>query len=168
MIRPPSNQKPYDEYWSGDPAFVQPPQKPTDESDEARRKYVADLAEHAAKLKRARQTGDWSPLLIEGQQPTKFVMQPIRGAQWRWLVDESTREDEHRMGPAQFWSLMFRCACVSVKNLGVDLPDKPVRHKDLGLIAPADIPNALDTIDAAIVTELADAAFARAQNLDPL
>lgn len=157
MIRPPSNQKPYDEYWSGDPAFVQP-----DAND------PASVEEHACRVKRARETGDWTPLLIEGQEPTKFVMQPIKGDQWRWLVDESTREDEHRMGPAKFWSLMFRCACVSVKNLGIQLPDKPVRHPDLGMIAPVDIPNTLDSIDASIVTELAGAAFERARALNPL
>ena len=156
MLRLPSNQKEYDEYWSGDPAFIQPA-----DSDDAR-------IEHAAKIKRARETGDWSSLLIDGQQPTKFVMQPIDGDQWRWLVDESTRDDEHKMGPAVFWQLMFRCACVSVKNLGVQVNDKPVRHPKLGAIAPIDIPNLLDKIDASIVTELAGAAFERARNLNPL
>ena len=156
MLRLPSNNKAYDTYWSGDPAFIQP-----DDTDESR-------ADHAAKVKRADETGDWSPLLIDGQEPTKFVMQPIKGDQWRWLVDESTREDEHKLGPAKFWSLMFRCACVSVKNLGITVPDKPVRHPDLGMIAPVDIPNTLDTIDSSIVVELASRAFARAQNLNPL
>ena len=158
MLRLPSNQRQYDTYWSGDPAFVQ---LAADATDEQR-------AEHVAKIKRAHETGDWSALLIEGAQPTKFVMQPIKGDQWRWLVDESTRDDQYRMGPAQFWQLMFRCACVRVVNLGVELPDKPVGHKKLGLIAPIEIPNMLDTIDASIVTELAGAAFERARNLNPL
>lgn len=168
MLRLPSNQRDYDDYWSGDPAFIQPSPLPDNPTDEQTAEWKKAFEEHAAKIKRARETGDWSPLLIEGQQPTKFVMQQIRGDQWRYLVDESTREDEHRMGPATFWQLMFRCACVSVKNLGIDVNDKPVKHRDLGLIAPADIPNLLDKIDASIVTELAGAAFERARNLNPL
>lgn len=156
MLRLPSNQREYDEYWSGDPAFHQPA-----DSDEAR-------AEHAAKIKRARETGDWSPLLIDGETPTKFVMRPIKGDQWRWLVDEATREDEHRMGPALFNQLMFRCAVVSVKNLGMKVNEDQVRHKKLGMIAPKDIPDVLDSIDASIVTELAGVAFERARNINPL
>lgn len=158
MLRLPSNQKEYDTYWSGDPAFHQPA---ADASEE-------DRAEHAAKVKRAQETGDWSPLLIEGETPTKFVMRPIDGNQWRWLVDESSRDDQFKMGAAIFWSLMFRCAIVRVVNLGMKVSDTPVKHAKLGMIAPQDIPNLLDTIDASIVTELAGAAFERARNLNPL
>jgi hypothetical protein len=165
MLRLPSNQREYDTYWSGDPAFVQPVKNENGEID-------PDVAaEHAAKVKRATQTGDWSELRIDGQEPTKFVMQPISGKQWRYLVDESTRTDEHRMGTAVFWSYIFRCACTSIKNLGMTVNDKPVRDKDhpyLGPIAPQDMPDVLDKIDGAIVTELAAAALERAQNLDPL
>jgi hypothetical protein len=157
MLRLPSNQREYDDYWSGDPAFHQP-----DKNDEAA------VKEHAEKVRRARQTGDWSSLLIEGETPTKFIMRPIKGHQWRWLIDESQRQDEHKMGGGLFMQLMFRCACVSVKNLGIPVNEKQVKHPDLGMIAPVDIPDTLDAIDSAIVTELADAAFARAQNLDPL
>ncbi len=158
MIRPPSVQKPYDEFYSGDPAFVQPPKDASE----------AALKDYAAKVKRARDTGDWSPLLIEGVQPTRFVMQVIKGDQWRWLLDQSSRDDEFKIGPAEFWHLMFRCALVEVANLGAEVNSKPVKHRHLGAIAPVDVPNLLDTFDAAIVTELASAAFERSRTLNPL
>lgn len=169
MLRLPSIQKEYDDYWSGDPAFVQPPKEPGKEaSDEARAKWKEAVAEHLAKIKRARETGDWSSLLIEGEQPTKFIMKPLKGQQLRFLIDEHMRADQFRIGDAQLSSLVFRCAFSAVKNLGVAYNDKPVRHPDLGLIASSDVTDMLDQIDQSIVAELASVAFEKAQNLNPL
>jgi hypothetical protein len=172
MLRLPSVQDQYEDYWSGDPALVQPPQHPGEKaSPEDIAKWESAIREHADKIRRARQTGDWSDLIRPGETPTKFVMRQVDGEQWRYLLDESAREDEHQMGQAKFWHYMFRCAVVSVKNLGKTVNEKQVkdkRHPALGLIAPADIPNLLDQIDGSIVTELAQVAYVKARGLDPL
>lgn len=151
---------------------MQPPIEPgPDATDAERAEWTAAIDIYRATLRRCHQTGDWTTLIIEGQTPTKFVMRPIDGDQWRYLLDEAAREDEHKMGVAMFWHYMFRCSVVAVKNLGTDLPTKPVKDRDhpaLGLIAPSDIPNYLDRIDASIVAELGQLAYMKARDLDPL
>jgi hypothetical protein len=143
MIRPPSNQTSYDEFWSGDPAFVQP----------------AD----PEKFKRARETGDWAGVLLEGSQPTKFVMQPLRGSQHRWIADQVAAG---AIGAAQAHQLAFRCALQEVANFG-DVAVKRTMHDKLGQIATSEIPDLLDAITTAIVSEIGDRVFARAQGLSP-
>ena len=143
MIRPPSNQSHYDEFWSGDPAFVQPA------NQEA--------------VRRARETGDWRELLIDGQVPTKFVLQPLKGHQHRWIADQAA---SRAIGPAQAHQLAFRCALVDVVNFG-DVKVKKTNHAALGQIATTDIPDVLDSITTEIVSEIGDLIFARAQGLSP-
>src|SRR5262249_51474432 len=68
ILRSTSLLREYDDVFSGDPSFVQPGDTP-----EAKK-------EHAAKVKRARETGDWSALQMTGaQQPTKFKLRPLPG-----------------------------------------------------------------------------------------
>lgn len=160
MLRLPSVQGQYDTYWSGDPVFTQP-----DETDECA------LRGHADKLKRAHETGDWAPLLKDGEvleHASKFVMQPLKGRQLRWLIDQTRRNDEHQIGNAQLGSLVFRCAFVSVKDLDLDRKEKSFKHPDLGTIASSDVTDVLDRIDQGIVVELAAHAFQKAQALNPL
>lgn len=156
--RPASNQREYDEFWSGDPAIVQ---LPADATDEQRK-------EHAEKLKRARETSDWTGVVVPGSTPTKFVLRQIKGSQFRWIVDQCQRTDMYRIGPAEMAQLIFRCAFVKVVSLGVPISDKQVRHQELGLIAHEDVTNTLDEIHVGIVTELADLAFDKANRLNPL
>lgn len=126
------------------------------------------VKEHAAKVKRCRETGDWSGLLIQGATPTKFVMRPIAGSQLRWLTDQLGRTDEFRIGLGVALALLFRCAFVDVHNLGIEVDAKTSQHRDLGSIASVKVTNLLDSIDASIVAEIADAAFERARDLNPL
>lgn len=157
-VRAPSNQKPYDEFWSGDPAFVQP--DPTD---------IPATREHYAKVKRARDTGEWNELLVPGKTPTKFVMQPLKGEQIRWIYDRNNCSDaEKEMGNAVSLALCFRCAIVEIHNLGIDYTLKFVEHPHLGKIADADVVNLLDTANQTIVTELGLLASMRARELSPL
>lgn len=157
MLQLPSVQGEYADYWSGDPAFHQP-----DSNDEE------SVREHADKVRRARETGDWSPLLIEGQVPTKFVMKPLKGRQLRWLIDQSSRNDEYRIGNAQLGALVFRCAFVSAKDLDLSVADRHIKHPELGKIASADVTDVLDRIDQSIVIEIAAHVYEKALNLNPL
>ena len=78
MIRPPSNQKHYDEFWSEDEAFEQLPAEATAEA----------RAAFGAKLTVAIETGDWSALRVAGaSEPTKFIMRQIPGESFGKLAD---------------------------------------------------------------------------------
>jgi hypothetical protein len=158
-IRLPSYQKPRDDFWSGDPAFT----KPNMDDDEA-------VAAHIAKIKRARDTGDWNEILIPGKIPTKFVMQPIKGEQWRWIYDRNRCSDaEKEMGDAVSLAFCFRCSVVEIANTGIDgFKLEFVDHPHLGRIASADIVNMLDASDRSIVTELGLVASMKARDISPL
>lgn len=157
-IRPPSNQKPYDEYWSGDSAFQQP-----DTRD------LETVKIHHERIKQARKTGDWTSLTVAGRQPTKFVMQPLRGDQLRWIHDRRDVSDQEKlMGDAITMSLAFRCAVIDVGNLGFEFKIAFVDHPHLGRIADTNIVNLLDASDPSIVSELGMVALWRARELDPL
>lgn len=159
MLRLPSNQNQYDDYWSGDPAFTQP--DPDDPES---------VADHAAKVKRARETGDWSPLIKPGQQPTKFIMRQLRSTQTNRIGDQYRRADEKKIGDLTLMELIFRCALVKVVDSGIKAIDefKHVTHPELGQIVPDKVINALGEISDSIVQELAGAAIDRKQNLNPL
>lgn len=163
MIRPPSNQKPYDEYWSGDPALLQPPEDDDPVSNGLR-------IEYAEKLKRCRQTGSWSELIVAGETPTKFIMQPIKGEQVRWFHDQATISDPSKaLRDGVALSYAFRCAILDITNTGSpDFKMEFVDHPHLGRIAASSVTNYLDAIDRSIVSELGARALLRAQNLDPL
>ena len=78
MIRLPSLSKPSHAFVSFDDAIVQPPQPPADSADEeALAAYKKAAEEHYAKIRAARQTGDWAPVTIEGKHPLRFLMRPM-------------------------------------------------------------------------------------------
>jgi hypothetical protein len=156
-VRAPSNQKPYDDFWSGDSAFIQPAED------------AESIAAHSVKVKRSRETGDWSELVVPGRTPTKFVMQAIKGEQIRWIYDRNRCSDAAKeMGTAIAWALCFRCAIVEVVNLPIEFKVTFVDDPNLGRIADTNIVNLLDAADPSIVTELGLAAFVRARTLNPL
>lgn len=153
MLRPPSNQHPYNDHFSGDPAFVQPPANAT----------KAQLEEHARKVEVARETGDWKALLIEGQQPTTFVMRPLKGNTFRNLVDDSMAD---KIGGAMMAQLAFRAAIESIANLG-DVQIARQNDPRFGEIATVDVTDTLDAISPKIVGELGSEAVRRARTLSP-
>jgi hypothetical protein len=156
ITRPPSAQRPYETYYSGDPAFVQPPKAPADDaSDEAKKEYTDALEQHGAKVKSARDTGNWQALIVEGQSPTKFVMAQVDRGVWRELADRMILPpDSHRrVGIVTLRALAFRLA---IKSIGgwdkfERLPDP---SWDNWTMAPEDIVAELDAIDAGIVNEI--------------
>ena len=150
MIRPPSLQNQRDDYWSGDPAFVQLPPNATDEQRE----------EHARKWRIARETGNYGDLLIQDAKPTKFVFQPMPGDVYRRLVD---RVQAGRMGMLELHALAFRVAVVDVANLG-DVKVRPM-ETELGTMATAEITNVLDACAPGCVNELGAEVIQRAIGL---
>lgn len=154
MITPrlPSSQKQYDDYFSGDPAFKQPPPAPDDPTDEQK----AALAEYETKLKAARETGDWRQLLVEGQTPTRFVLGQIDRNIFRAIQDRAILplNSPQRIGPVQLFALLFRLALKSVVGFG-DL--KVERDFDPAwgwVMAQADVVHQLDEVDPRIVGEI--------------
>lgn len=153
VIRPPSNIRSYDDFFSGDPALVQLADDATEDEKKA----------HANKLRVARETGDWAEILVEGQQPTRFEMQTLKGAQFRRIVDDLMSK---RIGSAEANQLAFLCAIKSVVNLG-DVKVTTINDERLGTIAKVDVANALDAITPDIVNELGGQAIRRAQAAPP-
>ena len=144
VTRPPSNQNRYDVFWSGDPAFVQ-------DSGE----------EHARKLERARETGDWSELLIAGVTPTKFVCRQVPGELKRRIMD---RFQPNRIGERELDALLVRIAVVDVVNLG-DFKIAWEADDDWGRLATNDLPNLLDEYAPGAVADLAVQIFNRMMGL---
>lgn len=160
MIKAPSNQKPYEVFFSGDPAIVSLP----DEASEEQHKELA------RRIKRALQTGDWSDVIVPGEQPTRFVLRPlsaeVTGELYAMLRDAKSERDRFAV-----WTLAFRCAVVDVKNL----PDAGeidfVVHPQFGRIATTkflDRAGLQGDVGAAIITELGVHAITKARGDDPL
>ncbi len=160
MLRPPSLQKTYDEYCSLDPAFEQPANDATDEQLEA----------HANRVRIARETGNWTGLLIEGGQPTKFEMRLLPGHLFRRMQDMamSGRDGRPGVGVAEMGALLFRAALVNVSGLDDTLTEVEfVTLPTLGRIADNAVPDRLDALDKRIVTELGNEVARRASTIAP-
>jgi len=155
MLKPPSLQKQWDEFWSGDPAFQPRPGKGA--SDKDKEAYLK-------KLEVARDTGNWSEFAIEGLNPTKFTMKQVPGTLLRKLVDRFTTG---AIGPAELASLLFRAAIIEIENLGFDHKIKRVQVADYGALADQETVDMLDAIDVDIVTELGIVIRQRAEGASP-
>ena len=153
MIRQPSLIREYETFYSGDPAIAQMPPNATAE----------EAKEHENRIRVARETGDWTSIVIDGQQPTRFRMKLLRGSQYRWLADQL---NARHLGLLQAAALAFRASCRAVVNFG-DLEPKFVQHAALGQVLAAEHAEALDDIDKGIVDELGAEALRRAQDVPP-
>lgn len=161
ITRPPSNQHNRDDYWTRDPAFMQGPTHPDDKaSPEALAAYAKGKEEHERKWRVARETGNYAELLIQGAQPTKFIMRPIAGELVRKLIDASLAG---KIGNLELNALAFRAAIVDVVNFG-DVKVQMITS-DLGPIADVAIANELDACAKGCVNELGGEAFSRAVGL---
>lgn len=140
VSRLPSNQQTYDLFWSGDPAFVQ-----------------GEGKDHERKLEIARETGEWSSLLIQGQTPTKFVSRQVPGEIRRRLLDHY---GAGKLGAQELDSLLVRIAVIDVVGFG-DFKLKFTMHDDWGKVTTNDLPNALDLYAPGAVADLAVQVFNR-------
>ncbi len=152
-LRPPSNLRAYDDFYTGDPAIVALPPNASDDEKKDREN----------RIRVARETGDWSGVIVEGQRPTKFKMHIIGGDAYRTLMDEYSAK---QIGLGKLTQLAFLLAVRDVTDLG----DTKVERKQTaryGWIADVEIADALDAIDIGIVNELGGEALRRARELSP-
>ena len=165
ITKGPNVQRPYDEYYSGDPAFVQPPISPgKDADDEERTAYAVAAKAYVESVERARETGDWSHLRVEGSAPpTRFHVKPMPGEAFREICARiENREPAVLLAP---WA--FRAAIVKMENAG-EHEIKWENHPRFGRIATNATTNYLDAIDMSIVTEIGLVLAARGtQGLSP-
>lgn len=99
MIKPPSLQSDYSLIYSGDPALVLP----------------EDADERARLLQQARETGNWTGLIAQGQEPTLFTVAPLTGSAFAWLSGETRRRD---LSQVESLSLALRLALRKVSGFG--------------------------------------------------
>lgn len=137
----PSLIKTYDEYYSGDPAFVQLSPNASEE----------ELKQYIARRKVARETGDWSGLLAPGGgKPTKFKLRPLTADLEGALNDYRVSSSGVAMD-STVTLLTVRAALIAVIGFanpenGMDFivqRDVDPRFPALGTIATPEVVNAL-------------------------
>lgn len=169
ITRPSSLVREYDEYVSIDPSFVQAPEPPPENAaPEVIEAYAKELADYAAKVSSARETGDWQSMLIDGAKtPTKFVMRQVDRNIAREISDrvELDPDNPRRIGNNVGFCLLFRLAIVRIVGGPEGAEGKIERAKDPRwddwVMATPSVVNALDEIDRRIVTELGRTVFQR-------
>lgn len=158
MIRLPSLQRAWDEYYSGDPAFVQLAEDATDEQK----------AEHANKWRVLRETGDLSGLLKPGETATKFVCRPIDGETWRAFNDRLylPADSDKRIGFLLAPAITFRLALHGVSGLDLPAPLKRETDREYGWeMARPEIVALLDGFDKRIVSEIGGVIYDRMNDI---
>lgn len=166
MIRPPSAFRDVDDFFSGDPAFQQPPEPP---DGEPAADYLAERDAYLAKLTAAKETGDYKPLLVDGQSPTKFVLRHVDRNIWRAIMDRAVLpgDSPRYIGQVTLHAILFRLAIKEIVGW-----EKFDRHPDPAwdnwTMAPAALVTQLDEIDPRIVGEIGSGVFRRLQGVRPL
>ena len=128
MIKAPSIQHEFTLVFSGDPALSLP----------------EDPDERARVLKVARETGNWAPLIIDGQQPTLFHFKDLTRSEFGWWDGERCHSARlgRPLGALEASDLVLRLALRTVDNFG----KHKVSRKQHGPVwlADSDIINALN------------------------
>lgn len=157
MIQPPSVQREYSEFWSGDPAIMQSPDAPPEDATEETKAAVrARVEEHERKLERARETGQWDAIIVPGERPTMFTFAPIPGRVMRALISRMERGELDFVTAAP---IAFRASIRKIENPAMEI--KVENHPEFGRIASEAITNKLDAIDMGIVSQLGMRALSR-------
>lgn len=159
IIRPPSLHKTWDTYWSQDPAFTPTPTL----SDEPTPEEKAAGLEYLTKLRSAKNTGDWSELVLAGKTPTKFVMGQVDRNVWRALIDRSRLppDSKRHVGQSVAEAILFRLSVQSIEGLDIKFKRAADPQWDEWDMAPASLINALDEIDPGIVSEIGNDVYLR-------
>jgi hypothetical protein len=105
VIKPPSLQNVYSLVSSSDPSL----------------KLPADEKEREEAIQRARETGRWDDLILEGEIPTRFEVRPLTGSALEWWRGELARK---QLSHSEAAALILRLALVDVSGLG----EHKVRH----------------------------------------
>jgi hypothetical protein len=164
MIRPPSLQRPWDAFVTSDAAITPAPKRDAAASDE---EHKAALDQWVAKIRAARETGDWTPVVIAGQIPTKFVMGHIDRNVWRSIMDRAvlSPDSSRYIGQIALNALLFRLSVREIPEFKKfdRLPDP---GWDNWTMAPASLVNELDEIDPSIVGELGSEVLRKLHGID--
>lgn len=172
-FRPPSLSKSYDEFVSIDPVFVRSPMPPGDgATEEEIAAFKTALDEYIAKLRVARQTGDWAGMLVPGKtlaDATKFTLLQVDSNIWRELLDRATQSEgtPGRIGGAQLRALLVRLAIKAITGFETTI----VRTEDPAwgyTMAQAEVVDILDRFHPSIVGELGNRITERLRGVDPL
>lgn len=167
MIRPPSIQKPYDEFWSEDEAFEQRPADPPDNaSAEAKAAHAAELAAYEAKLTAAVEHGHWHALRVAGgTEPTKFLVRPLPSDATGILFDMR----DAGVGLNELFITTFRVALLSVSNLdgAKVVPVEDDRFGKIASLAWMEQAGIVGTQGMRIILEIGARLLRRASPLDP-
>jgi hypothetical protein len=160
MIRPPSAVKHYDWYYSGDSAFVQLASDATEDQ----------VKEHRARLTAARETGDWTALLVPGGSPTKFVLGQVDRNDWRAVLDRCELPDSNprAIRHGELAALLFRLAIRSIPGFGEVKITRTADEQWGGwVMAQPEIVTMLDEIDEFIVVEIGAHVLSRLRGIGP-
>lgn len=157
MLRPPSLQHEYDEYYSRDPAFAPPDRRPpADAGPDEEAAHAQALTDFADRVRIARERGDaalWAELATAGT-PTKFTFRHIDGTVFSLIQDDLV---DDTIGRFELPILLFRLAIVKATNLGDGAPKvKQVKHPRYGAIADEALVNYILRFDEgkAVIAEL--------------
>ena len=171
ITRLPSYQHEYVDHWSGDQALVQRPVPPPDDATAAvKEAHAKAVDDYERKLRVARETGNWQPLIIEGQSPTPFVMGQVDRNAWRSLRDRLRLPPGTPgwVGPTQGVALLFRLALQRVVGLDLEVARRADARWENWVMAQPDIVTELDArFSPGIVAELGSEVFERLQGLSP-
>jgi hypothetical protein len=145
-IRFGSLQKDYDFFISSDSAFIQPP---TDGDPSAAADYIA-------KWRAARETTDYSKVLVPDGQPTKFVLGRVNRSVWRAIQDRSQLpvDSDRHIGYTVVLALLARLAVRSIPSLEMKIDHVADPKWDGWVMAPAALIEQLDETDPRIVAEI--------------
>jgi hypothetical protein len=146
MITVPSLQSRFTWIWSRDPALA----SPGDGAETSERETWEQ------RLDIARETGRWSDLLREGEQPTQFHVRPLPGSLLRRITDEV---GQNKYGVTSAWALVVRLCLRAIENPTIEVKTEKGPY---GEVAKLDVIETLDGIDPHIVTELGAYLWARA------
>jgi hypothetical protein len=171
VIRLPSLQRAVDCYFSGDPALKQPPVAPDkDASEESIAAYKSAFAEYDATLTACQETGQWAPLLIDGQVPLKFVLGQVDRTIWRSVIDRGAlpNNNPRHIGTGALLSLLFRLALRDLVGAdGVVVQRSSDSHWDGWVMAQPEIVTVLDAANHNIVSEIGGSVYRRLLGISP-
>lgn len=152
-----SLQKDFDFYVSSDPAFARPPALPADDaSDEDKAAFKTAAEAYIAAWKSARETSDYSKLILDGQTPTKFVLGRINRNVWRSVQDRAGLPDSEprRIGFIQLLALLARLSLKSIPSSEIKIEHAPDPQWDGWVMAKPEVIEQLDEFDPSIVGEI--------------
>lgn len=173
MIKlPPSLVGTYDLIYSSDDALDRPadsdqPELADGETAAAFRAryelWAGPYVEWERKLKVARETGDWTALLIPGQEPTRFKIRQVPAEVWT-KVDSVAKAEGWSNTERVAW--LFRLFVVDVTNVPADRGWRMTRtrHPKLGDVAGVELVNLFTGVELVMV-EIVEAAAERRSSL---